>query len=189
AGIVMSDKNENGSLNVADYLPGGGGLGLGKPEEVSDNNATLFRYTLGGFFPEPINIMANVNVPFSASLVQTAEATVKFLPLDPASVSTITLNVNSADAQSRTLSATQTFIAWKDGSTAVFTGNADYRMGQARDGTFVGNFIKKDGGTGDLIFDNSIGELDGTTLQDVHGRVSVKGNGFNPLATLLTPIE
>lgn len=189
-GVVMSYDNENNSLNVSDYLPGGGGLGLGKPEETAGGGPTLFRYTLGGgLFPDNINIRADATVTMSGAAVTTAENVLRFLPLDPPSVSAITLTVNSADTDVRTLQASQTFTAWKDGSTAIFSGNANIRVGQARDGTFVGNFIRKNGGTGELIFDNSIGDLDGTILQVVDGLVSIKGNGFNPLSTLGSPIE
>lgn len=115
--------------------------------------------------------------------------TENFLRFSGGAANTLTLTVNSSDAQIRTLNSGLTGTAWADGSTAIFSGSANIRLGQVQDGAFTGNVIVKDGGTGDLTFDNATNDLDGTTIRVVNGRVSIKGNNYDPISTLGGPID
>jgi fibronectin-binding autotransporter adhesin len=183
-GVVMSYDDEGGSVVVGNYS---GGNGLGQPAEVQDGTATLFRYNSGGGIGgDNVTVTASTTVTMSGTGNTVNE---NFLRLQGAATNTLTLTVDSSDAQIRTLAANLTGTAWVDGSTAVFSGSANVRLGQTQDSTFTGNFIIKNGGTGELIFDNAANDLDGTTLRVVDGRVSIKGNAFNPISTLSTPIE
>lgn len=183
-GVVMSYDDENGSLNVADYS---GGNGLGQPAEVANGTPTLFRYLSGGGEGgDRVTITASTTVTMSGVANNVAET---FFRFSGGAQDSMTLTVNSADAQIRTLSANLTGTAWKDNSTLVVTGSANVRLGQTQDGNFAGNFIVKNGGTGDLIFDNGTNDLNGTTLQVLDGRVAIRGNNFNPVSTLAGPIE
>jgi hypothetical protein len=134
-----------------------------------------------------INITASTPVTMSGTGAVVTENLLRFL--GPAGTTSITLTVNSNDATIRTLQSTLTSTAWVDGASAIFAGSANVRVGQIQDNAFTGNFIIKNGGTGELIFDNATNDLNGTTLQVVDGLVSIKGNGFNPISSLVNPIE
>jgi autotransporter-associated beta strand protein len=180
----MSYDDENGSVVVGDYS---GGNGLGQPAETAGGGPTLFRYsTGGGVTPDTIHVTGSSTVTLAGTGPTVTE---NILSFEGGAATNMTLTVTSTDATDRTLASNLTSTSWANGSTLTFSGSANVRLGQTADNAFTGNFIVKNGGTGDLIFDNGANDLNGTTIQVVDGRVSIKGNNFNPVSSLTTPIE
>lgn len=185
-GVVMSYDDENNSVVVGNYS---GGNGLGQPAETFDGNPTLFRYQSGGGVGgDNVFVQASTAVTLSGTGATVTESQLRF---QGGAATTLTLSVDSADATIRTFGSNLTGSAWADGSTVIFSGSANIRLGTVQDASFNGNFIVKAGGTGDLIFDGAGGgtDLNGTTIRIVDGRVSVKGNNNDPLLSLPAPIE
>jgi autotransporter-associated beta strand protein len=183
-GAVMSFNAENGSLNANDYI--GGPNDLGKPTEVANGTPELFRFFIGNDAGgDNIHVTATSTATLTGTASEISENQLSF----EAGATPVTLTFNNSDAVQRTLAANQTTFGNANGATAIFAGSGNVRVGQATDGSFTGITVVKDGGTGDLIFDTATNDLDGTTLRANNGRISIQGNGFNPISTLTTPIQ
>jgi hypothetical protein len=183
-GAVMSWNDEKGSLNVSDYV--GGTNDLGKPAETAGGTIDLFRYvSSGGAGGDRIFVTASSTATLTGTATQINESVLQF----QTGATPVTLTFNNPDAVQRTLAAGLTSVASANGAVTTFAGSGDVRLGQTTDNTFTGVSVIKNGGTGALIFDNPTNDLNGTTIKVQDGRVSIQGNGGNPVSSLLTPIE
>jgi hypothetical protein len=183
-GAVMSYNNENASRDANAYI--GGPNDLGRPTEVANGTPELFRYLVSaGAGGDNIHVTANSTATLTGTGTQVVEGNLTF----EKGTTPVTLTFNNSDAVQRTLAATKTVFGNANGATAIFAGTGNVRVGEASDGDFSGITVIKDGGTGDLIFDVVANNLDGATLRANNGRISVLGNGYNPISTLTSPIQ
>ena len=103
------------------------------------------------------------------------------------------LTINNDPGAVRTLAANTTVLGGANGQSLVIAGSADFRPGSLAQNGFTGVQLVKDGGTGELILDALLNDLDQALLRVMSGTVSVLGGGgggtASPISTLMQAIR